>query len=107
MEAKRLMRTMLLSFRPDVYDRIASGEKIYEHRRTFPEGPIKAYMYVSGPVCGIKGILFLDNRHSLEEWRETYRFDKETVLRIDKYMQKVKYASEIQMFQETSFIPLE
>ena len=83
METKKLMRTMLLSFRPDVYDRIASGEKIFEYRRIFPEGHIKAYMYVSGPVCGIKGVLLLDNRHSLEEWRETYRFDKETIIRIN------------------------
>ena len=41
---------MLLSFRPDVYEKIKSGLKIFEHRRNFPDEPIMAYMYVSSPV---------------------------------------------------------
>lgn len=41
------MRTMLLSLREDVYKRVLSGEKIYEHRKVFPDEPVKAYIYMS------------------------------------------------------------
>lgn len=38
------MRKMLLSFKPEVYEKIKSGKKIFEHRRNFPDEPIMAYM---------------------------------------------------------------
>ena len=41
------MRTMLLSLRPDVFDNVASGNKIYEHRKVFPDELIKAYVFVN------------------------------------------------------------
>lgn len=50
---------MLLSFRPDVYEKIKSGVKIFEHRRNFPDEPIMAYMYVSSPVKAITGVVYL------------------------------------------------
>lgn len=31
------MRKMLLSFKPEVYEKIKSGKKIFEHRRNFPD----------------------------------------------------------------------
>ena len=33
---------MLLSFKPEVYEKIKSGKKKFEHRRNFPDEPIKA-----------------------------------------------------------------
>ena len=30
------MRKMLLSFKPEVYEKIKSGKKKFEHRRNFP-----------------------------------------------------------------------
>ncbi len=100
------MRTMLLSFKPEVYNRILSGEKIFEHRRTFPNEPIKAYMYVSSPVCEITGILFLGKRHNLNEWKERFSYDGAAVNRIEAYLQKVNYAMEILEFRETTSISL-
>lgn len=41
------MRTMLLSFKPEWFDKIKEGNKIFEYRRTFPDEEIMAYMYVS------------------------------------------------------------
>ena len=57
----QVLRKMLLSFRPDVYEKIKSGVKIFEHRRNFPDEPIMAYMYVSSPVLytWVKGIVYL------------------------------------------------
>ncbi len=62
------MRTMLLSAKPSVYNKIKSGEKIFEHRRSFPNEPIKAYMYVSSPVCVVTGVLYLGKRYELKDW---------------------------------------
>lgn len=100
------MKTMLISFKPHIYEKIASGEKIFEHRRSFPEGAIKAYMYVSRPVCAITGIVFLDNRHSLKEWREEFSYDSDAVRRINEYLKKTNYAAEIKEFHETNKVPL-
>lgn len=47
------MRKMLLSFKPEAYEKIKSGEKIFEHRRNFPDEPIMAYMYVSSPIKAV------------------------------------------------------
>ena len=49
------MRKMLLSFKPEEYDKIRAGVKIFEHRRNFPNEPIMAYMYVSSPAKMIVG----------------------------------------------------
>lgn len=68
------MRTMLLSFKADVYQKVITGEKIYEHRKVFPDEPIKAYLYVSTPVKAVVGIMHLNNRTAIEEWKEKYRF---------------------------------
>lgn len=100
------MRTMLLSFKPYVYEKIASGEKIFEYRRNFPDGPIKAYMYVSSPVCAIKGILYLGKRHKLVDWKDEFSYDKDAIARVEEFMESVNYAAEILKFQETNEILL-
>ena len=90
---------MLLSFRPDVYEKIKSGVKIFEHRRNFPDEPIMAYMYVSSPVKAITGVVYLGKRHCISDWMEDYKEDRE------KYY--YRYAMEIDRFQETSQISLD
>lgn len=76
------MRVMLLSFKADVFDRVKSDEKIYEHRRVFPDEPVKAYLYVSTPVKSIVGIMRLENKVKIESWKEKYSYDQATVTRI-------------------------
>ena len=100
------MRTMLLSFKPSVYEKIKNGVKIFEHRRSFPDEPIKAYMYVSSPICAITGIVYLGKRHNLENWMDEFAEDKEALERINKYLESYNYAMEIEEFQETTKIPL-
>lgn len=101
------MRTMLLSFREDVFKRILSGEKIYEHRKVFPDEPVKAYLYISAPMKAICGILYLSNRTSLLDWKEKYQYDSECVERINKYLIHHNYVVEINRFENTNAIPLE
>lgn len=100
------MRIMLLSLRADVYKRVLSGEKIYEHRKVFPNEPVKAYIYVSAPVKSICGIMYLSNKTSLLEWKEKYKDDLECVKRIESYLQRNKYGMEINKFENTNAIHL-
>lgn len=100
------MRTMLLSFKPSVYEKIKDGVKIFEHRRSFPDEPIKAYMYVSSPVCAITGIVYLGKRHKLKDWEREFVEDEAALERIRKYLESYNYAMEIVEFQETTKIPL-
>lgn len=103
------MRKMLLSFGPDVYEKIKSGVKIFEHRRNFPDEPIMAYMYVSSPVKAINGVVYLGKRHCLSDWLEYYKEDSNAVTRIKEYMETYhyRYAMEIEGFQETWQISLD
>ena len=98
---------MLLSFRPEVYEKIKSGKKIFEHRRNFPDEPIMAYMYVSAPIKAITGIVYLGKRHLLSDWKEEFKDDKDAVARIEKYEESYRYVMEINEFQETSKITLD
>lgn len=101
------MRTMLLSFKADVYKKVITGEKIYEHRKVFPDEPIKAYLYVSTPVKAMEGIMHLNDKTAIESWKEKYSYDKDAIGRIDNYLQHHKYAMEISDFQDTNKISLE
>ena len=96
------MRIMLLSFKPSVYNKLLSGIKIYEHRKVFPDEPIKAYLYVSYPVRAITGIIYFGKRHSIKEWKTVYSYDEAAVKRIDNYLINQNYAMEIVKFEETS-----
>ena len=104
-----VLKKMLLSFRPDVYERIRTGVKIFEHRRNFPDEPIMAYMYVSSPIKAITGIVYLGKRHCLSDWLEEFKEDSNATIRIKDYMEtyNYRYAMEICKFQETSRISLD
>lgn len=86
------MRQMLLSMQPFWFEKVMSCEKIYEYRNRFPNEEIKAYIYVSSPVQAIAGILYLGKRIEVKEWKRQYYDDKETSERIEKYIDKNKYA---------------
>ena len=100
------MRTMLLSFKADVYDKVVSGEKIYEHRSVFPNDPIEAYLYVSAPKKAITGIMHLSHKVEIESWKDLYSYDKAALVRIEEYLKHHKYAMQIDDFQPTTEISL-
>lgn len=101
------MRTMLLSLKPEVFQNVKSGTKIYEHRRVFPDEPIKAYIYISRPIQTLAGIMYLGNKTNIEDWKEKYKDDADAQKRIDEYLKHFKVVMEIQKFQNTSSIALE
>ncbi|MCK1237869.1 hypothetical protein MX111_00040 [Streptococcus uberis] len=100
------MKTILLSLKPEVFQNVQSGKKIYEHRRVFPNEPVKAYIYISRPIQALAGIMYLGNKVYIEEWKEKYKEDIDVQSRIENYLKHHKVAMEIQRFQNTSLIEL-
>lgn len=95
---------MLLSFKPSVYEKIRSEEKIFEHRRNFLNEPIMAYMYVSAPV---KAVTYFWKKHLLFDWKKEFVDDIDAVKSVEKYNETYRYAMEINEFQETTKISLD
>lgn len=101
------MKTMLLSFKPEWYEKIISGNKIYEYRRNFSKEEVIAYMYVSSPKKMIVGKIHLGKKIDINKWKEDYNYNKEVISRIDDFIVKHKYAMPILSFQMTEPIDLE
>lgn len=101
------MRTMLLSFKPEWYNRIKEGSKIFEYRRTFLDEEILAYMYVSSPMKMIIGKIHLGRKIDINSWKEEYKDDLEVCGRIDDFLTRHTYAMPVLSFQMTKGIDLE
>lgn len=97
------MRTILLSIKPEVYERIFSGDKKYEYRKRFPKDEVKAYLYVSKPIQEIKGVLYLGKRVLLENGVS----DNDKNPDMKEYIEGNKYRMDILRYQETTSIALE
>ena len=95
-----------MSFKPHIYDRLSTGDKIFEYRRQYSDEPTLVYMYVSSPLMKIKGRLDLGKRIDIKKWKEEYADNAEVQKRIDKYMTNYKYAMPVLFFQETTSISL-
>ena len=101
------MHTMLLSLKPEIFDLIRSGKKIFEYRHQFYNGPINAYLYISKPVQKIIGYIEFDKRINLQDWKEKYKYNIEVNSRIDDYISRnYKYAMPIKKFKMTTYITL-
>ena len=81
--------------KPYWFEKVMSGEKIYEYRNRFPNEKIEAYIYVSNPVKAIAGIIYLDPRIKTSDWLKTYEDNKEVSERIKHYMKKNAFAMPI------------
>lgn len=101
------MRTMLLSLKPEIFNLIRSGKKIFEYRHQFYTDSINAYLYISKPVQKVVGYIEFDKRINLQDWKEKYKNNSEVSNRIDDYISKnYKYAMPINKFKMTTEIPL-
>ena len=96
------MKMVLLSLKPEVFQNVVSGDKVYEHRKVFSDEP-----YISRPVQELAGVMYLGNKKEIVEWKETYKEDCAALERIDEYLKHHKVVMEIQKFQNTSSISLE
>lgn len=101
------MRTILLSLKPEIFELIRSGKKIFEYRHQFYTEPIGAYLYISKPIQKIVGYIEFDKRIELKDWKDKYKDNIEVSKRIDDYISRnYKYAKPINKFKMTTEIPL-
>ncbi len=102
------MRTILLSMQPYWFEKVYSGEKIYEYRNKFSREEVCAYIYVSKPICEIKGVLYLGRREKLEDWKLKYIDNIKVMDRIKYYERgKNRYAMPINRVEQTNGIKIE
>lgn len=101
------MKKILLSLKPNWYDEIMSGKKIFEYRNRFCEDEVIAYLYVSRPAMEIKGVLELGSRRSLSESIDLYGHDIDLIEIMKNQQVKHKYAIPIKSYQQTTVISLE
>ena len=95
------MKTMLLSFKPEWFEKIKNGSKIYEYRRSFANEEVMAYMYVSTPMKMVVGKIHLGKRININTWKEEYKDCPDVVERIDDFLTRHQYAMPIISFQMT------
>lgn len=101
------MKSILLSFTPDWFERLEAGNLKFEYRKIFPQEETMVYFYVSSPVKAITGIAHFGKPEMLSEWSKKFSDRSETVkLRIADYMTDCRFAMPIYSFQKTSRIPL-
>lgn len=98
---------MLLSFKPEWFEKIKNGSKIYEYRRSFASEEVMAYMYVSTPVKMVVGKIHLGKRININTWKEEHKDCPDVVERIDDFLTRHQYAMPIISFQMTEAIDLE
>lgn len=101
------MRTMLLSLKPEIFDLIRNGKKIFEYRHQFYAEPINAYLYISKPAQKIVGYIEFDKRINLQDWKEIYKDNIKVSNRIDDYISRnYRYVMPINKFKMTTEISL-
>lgn len=83
---KVIMKEILLSFRPEYFKPLLCGVKKYEYRKRFCDEETKAYLYLSGKVRKVVGILELGRPIRLDLTRDNYVAHQETLKRVDKYI---------------------
>ena len=102
------MRTILLSFQSEWYEKLVAGKMKFEYRMVLPKEETIVYFYVSKPIMAITGVAHFGARELLEDWLESYgKKNTETKKRIQNYMADCKYAARIYSYQETNAIKLQ
>lgn len=101
------MKTLLMSFKPKWFEKIISGEKIFEYRSCFPDEEALVYMYVSSPQKQICGRIHLGKRIPLEKIKEDYFNNIDIIDRVNYYMENHRFAIPILSVEKTEAIKLE
>lgn len=94
------MRTIILSFSPDWYPYLRSGDKIYEHRKRICAETVRAYIYLGNPYRQIVAVATLGDREKIEDWLEKYKYNAAALMRIKDCLTRNVYAKPICDFQE-------
>ncbi len=100
-------RSILISFEPEWFQLVESGQKKFEYRKHFPTGRVDAYFYVSSPVKAITGFARFGEKESLLDWQIKFsNRSPEVLARISDFLIDCNWAVPILEFQRTNLIPL-
>lgn len=101
--------TPIMSFWPQIYDKITSQAKLIEYRRVFPKDCSMAYMYISKPVKAICAIIYFEKIHSLYDWEKEFSEFPDVQLRIKDSLanENYRYGAEISAIQKIKPISLD
>lgn len=80
------MKEIFLSFHPRAYGPLRDGIKMYEYRKRFCKEETKAYLYLSGNVRKVVGIMMLGKSIRLDLTRDNYINYPDTLKRVDEYI---------------------
>jgi len=80
------MKEIFLSFRPEYFRPLLFGLKKYEYRKRFCSEETRAYLYLSGKVRQVVGVLELGKPIRLDLTRNDYLIYPETLKRVDEYI---------------------
>ena len=80
------MKEIFLSFRPEYFKPLLYGVKKYEYRKRFCFEETKAYLYLSGKVKKVVGIMQLGKPIRLDLTRDDYLNYPDTLKRVDEYI---------------------
>lgn len=88
------MKTIIISFKPEVFPALLTKEKKFEYRSKIPEGMLEVYLYLSSPVKMIVGKLILGERMPITELLNND--SKAVKANLEKHMSEgVKFCSPI------------
>lgn len=92
--------------RPEGWNLIRTGKKIYEYRKRFIKNEkVTAFLYLSRPVSAISGIIYMDEAIELSDWKNKYHDDVCLTNRIESYLSRGnKVVMPVISYQETSKI---
>lgn len=80
------MKEIFLSFHPRAYKALYEGIKMYEYRKRFCKEETKAYLYLSGNVRKVIGVMMLGKSLRLDLTRDEYIKYPNTLKRVDEYI---------------------
>ena len=101
------MRTILLSFEPEWFHLIESGQKKFEYRKHFPAEQTTAFFYISAPQKMVSGVAVFGDREKLADWTVKYSNRPQSVQdRIEDFLTDCQWAIPVLSFQKTTSISL-
>lgn len=101
------MKEILLSMKPEWFNMVILGKKLYEYRKRFPNEEIRAYIYVSSPVKSIEAIFDLGKKIDLKELLLDSNISTDMMDGIKHYLKNNNYAVPIKRVYRTNRVTLD
>lgn len=101
------MKEILLSMKPEWFNMVISGRKLYEYRKHFPKESIRAYIYVSSPIKAIEAVFEFGERIDLKECLKKSNLSQQMINGINHYLINNNFAVPVNQVYQTNKVSLE